>query len=33
VSGDTAPADSLAQAARGADMLVHEALSPQMVRE
>lgn len=32
VSGDTAPDDSLAEAAKGADVLVHEALSPQMVR-
>jgi ribonuclease Z len=32
VSGDTAPDDTLAEAAKGADVLVHEALSPQKVR-
>lgn len=31
VSGDTAPSASLEQAAHGADVLVHEALSPRMV--
>ena len=30
VSGDTARSDSLAQNARGADLLVHEALSPRL---
>jgi ribonuclease Z len=32
VSGDTAPSDSLARAAKGADVLVHEALSPSLVK-
>ena len=31
VSGDTAPSDNLANAARGSDVLVHEALSPELV--
>ncbi|HEX4295613.1 MAG TPA: MBL fold metallo-hydrolase [Rhizomicrobium sp.] len=31
VSGDTAPDDNLARAAKGADILVHEGLSPEMV--
>jgi len=31
VSGDTTPDEDLARAARGADVLVHEGLSPQMV--
>jgi len=33
ISGDTAPDGNLARAAKGADVLVHEALSPQMVRD
>ncbi len=32
ISGDTAPSPSLVAAARGADLLVHEALQPAMVR-
>jgi ribonuclease Z len=31
VSGDTAPDEDLARAAKGTDVLVHEALSPEMV--
>lgn len=31
VSGDTAPDEDLARAAKGADILVHEGLSPEMV--
>ena len=31
ISGDTAPDEDLAQAAKGADMLVHEGLQPEMV--
>jgi len=31
ISGDTAPDESLARAARGADVLLHEALSPELV--
>ena len=31
ISGDTAPAVGVARAARGADVLVHEALSPRLV--
>jgi len=31
VSGDTAPDENLARAARGADVIVHEGLSPEMV--
>lgn len=31
VSGDTAPDEDLARAAKGSDVLVHEALSPEMV--
>ena len=32
LSGDTAPSPSLVAAAKGADLLVHEALQPKMVR-
>jgi ribonuclease Z len=32
ISGDTAPSPSLVAAARGADLLVHEALQPALVR-
>jgi ribonuclease Z len=31
VSGDTAPDENLARAAKGADVLIHEGLSPEMV--
>ncbi|HEX3808441.1 MAG TPA: MBL fold metallo-hydrolase [Rhizomicrobium sp.] len=31
VSGDTAPTDNLVKASKGADVLVHEALSPELV--
>ncbi len=31
ISGDTSPDENLARAARGADVLVHEALSPELV--
>lgn len=33
VSGDTAPDEDLARAAKGTDVLVHEALSPEMVSD
>lgn len=32
ISGDTSPTTVIAQEARGADLLVHEALSPELVR-
>jgi ribonuclease Z len=32
ISGDTAPSPSLVDAARGADLLVHEALQPKLVK-
>ncbi|PAL19429.1 MBL fold metallo-hydrolase [Sphingopyxis sp. GW247-27LB] len=33
ISGDTAPSASLETAAKGADLLIHEALQPEMVQE
>ena len=33
VSGDTGPSERLVRAAKGADLLVHEALSPEMVAD